>query len=74
MKLESVWAYMSEDDTGKEGICGYNDPRTNIWIPMLAADEERLKSLRPFAHQIASVTRKKVKLVKFTSREDLGEI
>jgi hypothetical protein len=73
-KIESIWAYVSEDEKGEEGICGFNDPRTNQWIPMIAADETRLKSLKPFAHQIAIVTKRKVKLVKFSIREDMGEI
>lgn len=72
--IKSIWAYVSIDEKGEEGICGFNDPRTNQWVPMIAADEERLKSLRPFAHQIAIVTKQKVKLVKFNNREDVGEI
>ena len=74
VKIESIWAYVSEDEKGVEGICGFNDPRTSQWVPMIAADEERLKALRPFAHQISVVTRQKVKLVKFHTREDIGAI
>ena len=73
MKIESIWAYISEDENGEEGICGFNDPRTACWIPMIAADEERLKSLKPFAHQIAVVTGRKVKIVKFHNREELRD-
>lgn len=73
MKIESVWAYVSETN-GEEGICGFNDPRTGQWIPMIAADEARLQSLKPFAHQIAVITHSKVKLVKFHQREDVGEV
>ena len=74
MQIMSIWAYVSENEEGVEGICGFNDPRTGQWVPMIAADEERLKSLKPFAHQIAVVTKKKVKLVKFHKREDVGEV
>jgi hypothetical protein len=74
MKIASIWAYVSENEKGEEGICGFNDPRTSQWVPMIAADEERLKSLKPFAHQIAVITKKKVKLVKFQTREDVGEV
>jgi len=73
-KINEVWAYISQDDSGNEGICGFNDPRTNQWVPMICADEERLKSLRPFAHQISVVTKQKVKIVKFHTREDVGEL
>lgn len=74
MEIKEVWAYISVNEKGEEGICGFNDPRTQQWLPMLAADEERLKSLKPFAHQISIMTKQKVKLVKFNNREELGEI
>lgn len=74
MEIKSIWAYVSVDENGEEGICGFNDPRTKQWMPMIAGDEYRLKSLRPFAHQIASVTKRKVKIVRFTNREDIGEV
>jgi len=73
-KIETLWAYVSENEKDDEGICGYQDPRTQQWLPLIAADKERLQLLRPFAHQIAKVTKKKIKLVKFHSREDIGVI
>jgi hypothetical protein len=73
MKIESLWAYISEDEKG-EGLCGFQDPNTGQWMPMICADEARLKALRPFAHQIAVVTKKKIKVVKFTQREDIDAI
>jgi hypothetical protein len=74
MKIQSIWAYVSVNENGEEGICGFNDPRTQQWLPMIAADEERLKSLKPFAHQIALVTKQQVKLVKFHTREDFDNV
>jgi hypothetical protein len=74
MKIQSIWAYVSVNEKGEEGVCGFNDPRTNQWLPMIAADEERLKCLKPFAHQIAVVTKQKVKLVKFHTREDVEDL
>lgn len=74
MEIQSIWAYVSVNENGEEGICGFNDPRTKQWVPMIAADEERLKSLKPFAHQIAVFTKQKVKIVKFNTRETVGEV
>lgn len=73
-KIESLWAYVSENDVGDEGLCGYKDPRTGNWLPMVAGNHKHLQALKPFADQIAKLTKKKVKLVKFTMREDLGVI
>ncbi len=72
--ITEVWAYISEDEKGEEGICGFQDPYTKQWVPMIASDKTRLETLRPFAHQIAVLTKRKVKLAKFYNREDCGEI
>jgi hypothetical protein len=72
--INEVWAYVSKNDGGDEGICGFQDPRTKQWLPMIAGDKERLQVLRPFAHQIAKVTNKKVTLVRLSVREDLETI
>lgn len=72
--IDAVWAYVSKNDDNEEGICGFQDPRTKQWLPMIAGDKERLQVLRPFAHQIAKVTNKKLTLVKLSVREDLETI
>jgi hypothetical protein len=73
-KIETLWAYVSENDKDEEGICGYQDPKTQQWLPMIAGNHAHLQALKPFAHQIAKVTKRKVKLVKFIAREDLEVI
>lgn len=73
IKINHLWAYISEDASG-EGLCGFQDPNTGNWLPMVAADEARLNNLRPFAKQIEKVTKRKVKIVKFTQREDIGDV
>jgi hypothetical protein len=74
MRIETIWAYITENELGDEGLCGFQDPNTQQWLPMVAADETRLRLLKPFAHQIAVITKRKVKLVKFYNREDCEEI
>lgn len=74
MGLNEIWAYISEDEAGNEGLCGFQDPNTKLWVPMIAADEVRMQSLKPFAHQVAVVTNRKVKLVKFHNKEELDTI
>jgi hypothetical protein len=74
VKLEYIWAYVSEDDKGDEGLCGWLDERTKQYLPMIAPDKERLASLRPLAEIIAKQTNKKVKVLKFSVREDVEEI
>ena len=74
MKINEVWAYVSEDEKGNEGICGWLDEKTKQWLPMVCADKDRLESLRVLAIMIAKQTNKKIKIVKFSTREDVEEI
>jgi hypothetical protein len=67
-----IWAFLSVDDDGNEGLCGI---RTNEgWLPLVCADDARMKSLIPIAHGIARSTGKLIKLVKFHNREDIKDI
>jgi len=70
-KIQEIWAYILSGNQG-EGIIG---EKTNFgWVPLVAADVSRLKSLRPIAKNIAKNTKKEVKLVKFSVREDIETI
>ena len=71
LKIEEMWAYISEDDHG-EGIIGVMT--SDGWMPMVGADEERMLSLRPEAELVAKTSKKNVILVKFSTREDLEVI
>lgn len=44
------------------------------WIPMVAADRNRLESLRPLARQIAAATNKEIKLIHMGGRQDVEVI
>lgn len=70
-KIKSVWAFISEDEGG-EGLVGA--PMMGMGtMPLIAADEARLKDLKPLAREVAKLTKKKIKLIKLTMREDIEE-
>ncbi len=71
--IDSVWAFLSTDEGGNEVAMGCDIVGIG-WVALIAADEERLASLRPIAKQLAREERLKVRLVKFTTREDLETI
>lgn len=73
-RIAKLWAYLSVDpDTGNEGLCAatYSD---GSLLPLIAADETRLASLRSMAEQIAANTGKTVVLVEFTARVEVATI
>lgn len=73
-KIETIHAFISVDSEGDEGIVGMKNPTDGSWMPLIGADEERIKSLMPIAKQIKRLTNKKIKLIKFSIREDIEEI
>lgn len=74
-KIEELYLFISEDEKG-EGVCSFqlmlNGERT--MLTMVCADKDRLNSLMPYAKSIARESRKKIKLIKFTNREEIQEI
>lgn len=69
--IDEVWLFISVDETG-EGVVAA--PLGDQLVPLIAADEARLSSLRSLAKRVAGMTKKKIKLVKFSVREEIEEI
>jgi len=69
--ITEIWAFVASDHNG-EGVVGMKIRDT--WMPLIAADRDRLEGLRPMAMQIAVETGKTIKLVKFTTREEVETI
>ena len=72
-RITEMYAFVSEDeDQDDEGIVG-----TMIgdeWFPMVGADMARVDWWKPRAQIIANTTRKRIKILKFTSMEEIGEV
>ena len=72
-KIETIYAFIAtEKEPDDEGIVAMRIGGN--WIPLVAADEERVDSLRPIAQNIAKITRKKITLAEFKVREDVEVI
>lgn len=72
-RLTAVWAWVAVDpEDDQEGICGFRTPTG--WLPMIGADEARIRQLRPIAEQLARASERPIQLVKFTTRENLEVI
>jgi len=72
-RIEEMYAFVAEDSgPDDEGIIGMSVG--NVILPLVGADMARVESLRPIARNISVQTGKKVKLLHFTHREDLGVI
>ena len=71
-RIETISAFVSVDELDEEGIIG--ELVRGQWMPFIAADEDRLRSLRPRAELLARASGRPVRLVRFSVREDLETI
>jgi hypothetical protein len=67
--IRELYAYVAAGRDGDEGIVGINFDGN--WLPLVGADMDRMKSLRAHALACARASGERVRLVKFSSREDL---
>lgn len=73
-RLRELWAYLAVDPADdQEGVAAFLGPG-GMWMPMIGGDERRIRDLEPQARQLARHSGRKMRLVKFTVREDLKEI
>lgn len=62
-----------DDDDGSEGVVATPDS-SGMWMPLVGADDGRVQSLRPIAQEIATLTGRPIRLLRFTERTDLEVI
>ena len=70
-RIEEMYAFIAEDSGPDEGVVAMNVG--GVMLPVVGADMTRAESLRSMARNISRQTGKKVRLIRFTQREDLGE-
>ena len=71
-KITEMWAFISEDHPDDEGIISMHTIQG--WMPLVGADQARIESFRSLVEDIARQRKIKVKLVRFSVREDIEEI
>lgn len=73
LKIDQMFAFIAVDEKGDEGVVGMRAPNGE-WAPFVGADEARANSLKPYAEEIATVSGREVKLVRFTTRAEIQTI
>ena len=69
-KIEKVFVFIATDkDVDDEGVVAVR--MGEYFLPLVAADQARVDSLRSQAVQVARATGKRVHLVEFSQRRDL---
>lgn len=68
-QINEIYAYVAEEG-GCEGIISMQMGNTHM--PLVGADVARHESLKEHVKQIAKASGKKIKLLKFTNREEVN--
>ena len=73
-RIEELYAYIAHEpgDPDDEGVTAFK--LEGVWLPMVGADEARMKSLKGQAQMIANSTGHKITLVKFSTKTVLETI
>jgi acyl-coenzyme A thioesterase PaaI-like protein len=74
LRIETMYAFVSVDEMGDEGVIAFYDPAQDVWMPMVGADLAMIEYLRPKAEMTASATGRPVRLCHFTTRTEVEEI
>ena len=66
LKIDNVTLFVSVDEFGNEGVMAFLGP--DGWMPMVAADEDRVKSLRDIALEISRKQGFVIREIKFSAK------
>lgn len=68
-KIDAIYAFIADHPGSGEGIMGFLPPGHTVFLPMIGADLERVKDLKPIADGISKAHGIPYKIYKFTERE-----
>lgn len=68
LRIDTMFAFIAQGPEG-EGVVAFREG--DVWVPMVGADMERAKSLRPIAQAMATKGDITINFVKFSTRETL---
>jgi hypothetical protein len=71
-RIKEIHAILAIGDDDEEAVPAFMVGST--WMPLIAADPTRLDAIKDMGQQMADVTGKNFKIVRFSAREDIGEI
>ena len=63
--IDEMFAFVTEERPGDEGVMGFLSGAQGQWIPLVGADMERIESLRSMAMGIAQSMNLPLRLKKF---------
>lgn len=68
-KINKVYVYLVEDESGEEGLAGVITPQGGR--PLIAVTDEILNEIRPLAQDFSNISGLATKLVQFDVRKEI---
>jgi hypothetical protein len=74
--MNELWAYLGLDEEGKEGfvLVMAKQGDTDMMVQLVAPTKEIAETYREFALSVAQVTKRPIRLVKFSNPEEIEKI
>jgi hypothetical protein len=72
-KVQEIFVYLAEGPDGDEGIAA-GEFSSMGWVPLVAASPHVAELILPKAQMIAAASGCRIRLVRFTCREDLHTV
>lgn len=69
LRIDQIFAAVSTEENGDEGVCTVM--MGDMWVPLLAADVERLDWIREKAAEVGAASGRKIRLIRLSTREEL---
>lgn len=71
--ITELYALISIDEKGNEGICSHHLPNLGITTPLVTSKKRVAMQLNELAQKIANLSGSKVQMVRFTRADNLWE-
>lgn len=70
--ITKVTAFIAIDPVnGDEGVIAFNS--SSGWMPLVCADETRIREMLPIAEKITAATGQQYRIVQFSTREEVTD-
>ncbi len=72
-RINQMYVFAAEEGPDDEGVVAFSGP-DGQWYPMVGADDARVMHLMPEAKKIAKLTGRRIRVLKFTTRQEMEVI
>ncbi len=73
-RIDQLFAFVTVDDDGTEGVIGFFDARAGMAVAMMGADLARVEDLKRIAERDPMLRGRRIEILRFSDRKTIGTI